>query len=314
MMHAPYRDNLPQMNGKAFLTDGGLETTLVFHDNIDLPLFAAFTLLEDETGTMAIDRYLRKYCELAIRDGKGFVLDTPTWRASKRWADELGVSEERLKAVHAKAISSLRAMRSEYETAESPFIINGVLGPQDDGYNPTQIMSAKEAERYHSQQIAWFDEFGADMISAITMTYVEEAIGIASAAKSADMPAVISFTVETDGRLPSGQDLRSAIEQVDRETDAAPAYFMINCAHPDHFADALNGDPAWRNRIVGLRANASRMSHAELDNSEELDDGDPTELGQQYRQLKSMLPNLNVFGGCCGTDHRHVDAISVACG
>lgn len=314
MMHAPYRTNLPQMNGKAFLTDGGLETTLVFHDKIDLPLFAAFTLLEDEAGSKAIDRYMRRYCELAVRDGKGFVLDTPTWRASKRWAGELGISEARLKAAHAKAISGLWTLRAEYETAQSPFVINGVLGPQDDGYNPAQMMSAKEAESYHAQQVAWFSEFGADMVSAITMTYVEEAIGIARAAKAADMPAVISFTVETDGKLPSGQRLRSAIEQVDRVTGNAPAYFMINCAHPDHFADTLNGDPAWRNRIVGLRANASRMSHAELDNAEELDDGNPDELGQQYRDLKSVLPNLNVFGGCCGTDHRHVGAISVACG
>lgn len=313
MRHAAYRANLPQMNGKAFLTDGGLETTLVFHDNIDLPLFAAFTLLEDEAGTQAIERYLRKYCELAIRDRKGFVLDTPTWRASKRWAGDLGVSQTRLRNVHAKAISGLQVLRGEYETAQSPFVINGVIGPQDDGYNPSQIMSVKEAETYHAQQIGWFDEFGADMVSAITMTYVEEAIGIARAAKTADMPSVISFTVETDGKLPSGQELRSAIEQVDRETGSAPAYFMINCAHPDHFAGALNGDPAWRHRIVGLRANASRMSHAELDNSEELDDGDPIELGEQYRALKTALPNLKVFGGCCGTDHRHVDAISVAC-
>ena len=313
MTITPNRTELPQMNGKAFLTDGGLETTLIFHDGLDLPLFAAFTLLEDPAGSAAIERYLRKYCELAVRDNKGFVLDTPTWRASKRWADELGISEHRLRMAHAKATENLMKLRAEYQNDHSPFVINGVLGPQDDGYNPSKMMDAGEAEAYHSQQVGWFAEFGADMVSAITMTYVEEAIGIAQAAKSANMPSVISFTVETDGRLPSGQELRSAIEQVDRETGSAPAYFMINCAHPDHFYGVLNGDAGWRERIVGVRANASRMSHEELDNAEELDDGNPNELGAQYSSLKMMLPNLNVFGGCCGTDHRHVDAISVAC-
>lgn len=302
------------MNGKAFLTDGGLETTLIFHDGFDLPLFAAFTLLDDDAGSAAIDRYLRKYCDVAIRDGKGFILDTPTWRASKRWADELGVSMQQLEEAHATAVARLQALRNEYQTARSPFVINGVLGPQDDGYNPSQMMNRDEAEAYHAQQIGWFAAYGADMVSAITMTYVEEAIGIARAAKAKAMPSVISFTVETDGRLPSGQDLDDAIEQVDAETENAPAYFMINCAHPDHFSEVLGGRTGWRERIYGVRANASRMSHAELDNAEELDDGDPIELGAQYRELQSMLPNLKVFGGCCGTDHRHVDAISVAVG
>ena len=314
MTHAQYRSNLPQMNGQAFLTDGGLETTLIFHDGMDLPLFAAFTLLDDKTGSAAIERYLRKYCDVAIRDGKGFILDTPTWRASRRWADELGVSEQRLESAHAKAIANLKALRDEYETSKSPFVINGVLGPQDDGYNPSQMMSPKDAEAYHGQQVGWFSKYGADMVSAITMTYVEEAIGIANAAKAAGIPSVISFTVETDGKLPSGQGLRDAIMQVDADTGNSPAYFMINCAHPDHFSDVLNGDSGWRERILGIRANASRMSHAELDNAEELDAGDPKELGAQYRALKTMLPNLKVFGGCCGTDHRHVDAISVAVG
>ncbi|MEX0345713.1 MAG: homocysteine S-methyltransferase family protein [Rhizobiaceae bacterium] len=309
---AQMQTRLPQMNGKAFLTDGGLETTLIFQDGLDLPLFAAFTLLEDARGSAAIERYLRKYCELAVRDGKGFVMDTPTWRASKRWADELGVSETSLRLAHAKAIEKLMTLRVEYETPQSPFVINGVLGPQDDGYNPSHLMDAADAESYHAQQIGWFADFGADMVSAITMTYVEEAIGIARAAREANMPSVISFTVETDGKLPSGQELPEAIMQVDRETGNAPAYFMINCAHPDHFTHVLNGESGWRERVMGVRANASRMSHAELDEAEELDDGDPMELGAQYRQLKTMLPNLNVFGGCCGTDHRHVDAISMA--
>ncbi|MCP5080187.1 MAG: homocysteine S-methyltransferase [Alphaproteobacteria bacterium] len=314
MTQALYRNNLPQMNGKPFLTDGGLETTLVFLDAFDLPLFAAFTLLKSPDGRAAIDRYMRKYCEIAVRDKKGFILDTPTWRASRRWANELKISTGDLRAAHAQAISALRVLRAEFETPASPFVINGALGPQDDGYNPETFMSPTQARDYHAQQIGWFTELGADMVSAVTLTYVEEAVGVAMAAQAAGIPCVISFTVETDGNLPSGQPLGEAIEQVDRDTGSAPAYFMINCAHPDHFAGALGGNAEWLKRIMGLRANASRMSHEELDNAEELDAGNPNELGGQYRDLKTFLPNLTVMGGCCGTDHRHVDAISAACG
>lgn len=313
MNRVGYRDSLPQLNGKLCITDGGLETTLIFHDGIELPLFAAFPLVSQEDGKAALDRYMRSYCDIAIRHQKGLIMDTPTWRASKRWASDLGVSEETLKDSHARAVDWLAELRTELETESSPFVLNGVIGPHDDGYVPQSLLSVAEARAYHADQIQWFTELGTDMISAITMTYVEEATGIALAAQEAGMPCAISFTVETDGKLPSGQGLRSAIEAVDRETDGSPSYFMINCAHPDHFEDVLSEPGEWRGRIMGLRANASRMSHAELDEAEELDEGNPTELGSQYRSLRALLPNLMVVGGCCGTDHRHIESISAEC-
>ncbi len=314
MIEPKYRHSLPQLAGKDLLTDGGLETCLIFHEGLELPLFAAFTMLDDQEGKAAIDRYMRRFCELAVRDKKGFVLDTPTWRASKKWADEIGYSQDELEVIHKQAIVYLSDLREEYESGNSQFVINGAIGPQDDGYNPEAFLSVEEAYDYHRQQVSWFATYGTDMISAVTMTYVEEALGITKAAKEAGVPVVISFTVETDGRLPSGQPLSEAIEQVDRETDNGPAYYMINCAHPDHFSDILEGGSRWCSRIMGLRANASRMSHEELDNSEVLDDGNPEELGMQYQALRKVLPNLAVVGGCCGTDHRHIDAISLACG
>ena len=312
-MNTQHHKNLPQLNGQECLTDGGLETCLIFHEGFNLPLFAAFPLLNSIAGRAALDRYIRRFAAIARRDGKGFIMDTPTWRASKRWADELNFTEDELRQVHVDSVASLKLLRDELETSQSPFLVNGAIGPQDDGYNPQHIMTVDEAEAYHAKQVGWFAEFGADMVSAITMTYVKEAIGITKAAQKAGIPVVIAFTVETDGRLPSGQPLGEAITQVDTETGAAPAYFMINCAHPDHFSGVLAGDVAWKKRIMGVRANASRMSHEELDNAEELDAGDPQELGGQYRDLKALLPNLAIFGGCCGTDHRHIDAISHAC-
>jgi S-methylmethionine-dependent homocysteine/selenocysteine methylase len=303
-----YRAALPQLDGDVFLTDGGIETTLIFHQGLDLPLFAAFGLLKDEEGREALRRYYEPYLELAGERGLGFVLETPTWRASPRWGSELGYSPEELEDVNRSAIALMEELRERYETEGAPIVISGCIGPQDDGYNPSQTLAADEAQEYHSTQIGTFADTAADMVCALTITYADEATGIARAAREAGLPAAISFTLETDGRLPSGQELGEAIEQVDAETaDAAPAYYMLNCAHPTHFEAVLDGP--WTARIRGLRANASTKSHAELDAAEELDDGDPLDLGRRYAALKEKLPNLGVLGGCCGTDDRHVCAI-----
>jgi S-methylmethionine-dependent homocysteine/selenocysteine methylase len=307
-----YREALPQTDGEMFLADGGLETTLVFHEGCDLPLFAAFVLLEDEAGIATLRRYYEPYVELARERGRGIVLDTPSWRASPRWAGELGYSNERLDELNRKGVALVEEIRERYETDETPIVINGAIGPQDDGYNPSEIMSAETAERYHSTQIATFADTAADLVTAVTMTYVDEAVGLTRAAQAAGMPVAVSFTVETDGRLPSGVALGDAITAVEEATDAAPTYYMVNCAHPSHFDEVVGEAGAWRERIRGLRANASAMSHEELDEAEVLDDGDPADLGARYQALRSSLPRLSVVGGCCGTDSRHVRAIEEA--
>jgi len=311
MGEAIHRQSLPQLGGELFLTDGGIETTLIFHEGLDLPLFAAFALLEDESGTAALREYFAPYVAIAAERGAGLILESPTWRASPRWAGELGYSAEQLDDLNRRAIALMESIRDSAGTSAPPIVISGCIGPQGDGYSPEEILSAGEAEEYHSAQIETFAGTAADMVTAITMTYVEEALGLTRAAVGAGMPVAISFTVETDGRLPSGQALGDAIEQVDAETAGAPAYFMINCAHPTHFEDAV-ADGAWRERVRGLRANASTMSHAELDEAEELDDGDPADLGARYAALRERLPALNVVGGCCGTDDRHVREIAAA--
>ena len=301
-----HRHHLPQLDGGLFLTDGGIETSLIFNEGLDLPLFAAFPLLEDDGGTETLRRYFEPYAELARDHGVGFVLESPTWRASPRWAAQLGYAEEQLAAMNRKAIALMEELRERYESPDTPIVISGCVGPQDDGYNPAEILSATAAQEYHSAQIGAFARSAADIVTAITMTYVEEALGVTRAANESGMPVAISFTVETDGRLPSGQPLGEAIQQVDDETRCAPAYYMINCAHPTHFDGVLDGDGRWRERIQGVRANASTLSHAELDEATELDDGDPADLGSRYAALATKLPKLNVLGGCCGTDHRHI--------
>src|SRR6478736_5852217 len=304
------RQCLPQTNGNGlFVTDGGLETAMVFHDGIDLPSFAAFPLLGDPELCGRLRRYYDGYLDIARKLGAGFIIETPTWRANPDWASVLGYSLEQLDAVNRSAVALAEEVRAAAAADGITAVVSGCVGPRGDGYDPGIAMTPGAAERYHAVQIGTFASTTADQVTAITMTNAEEAIGIVHAASAAGIPAAISFTVETDGRLPTGQPLREAIEQVDAATGARAAYFMVNCAHPAHFADSLAPDGPWRRRIVGLRANASTRSHAELDDATELDEGDPVDLGARHVALRDRLSTVTVLGGCCGTDARHVAAI-----
>ena len=304
-----YRDALPQLTHVPFLTDGGIETTLIFHEGHDLPFFAAYDLLARDGGEEALRRYFEPYVRMARDRGLGIVLETATWRANVDWAERLGHTPEQLDGLNRAAVSLLVALREEYQSGNTPIVISGCVGPRGDAYVVGDAMSAAEAAVYHSHQISTLCDAGVDLVTGLTMTYAEEAVGIVRAASGAALPVVISFTVETDGRLPSGQPLREAIEEVDDRTSAAPAYYMINCAHPSHFYDVLEPGSAWTERIRGVRANASRLSHAELDEMESLDSGDPEELANEYAALRERMPSLTVLGGCCGTDHTHVEAM-----
>jgi S-methylmethionine-dependent homocysteine/selenocysteine methylase len=298
---------LPQLGDDLFLTDGGMETWLVHERGFELPQFASFPLLDDARGADALREYFAPYVELARANEAGLVLDAPTWRASSHWGELLGYDAEQLADANRRAVALVEDVRRE--APEVRIVIGGCVGPSDDAYAPSEQVSAEDACAYHRAQIETFAETTADFINALTLTYSAEAIGIARAANAAGMPVAISFTVETDSRLPGGEALGDAIAAVDGA--AKVDYFMVNCAHPTHFANAL-ADGAWRDRIWGIRANASRKSHAELDEAEQLDAGDPEELAGHYPRLREQLPNLRVAGGCCGTDDRHIAAICAA--
>jgi homocysteine S-methyltransferase len=292
------------------LTDAGLETVLVFDEGIDLPHFAAFPLVDSEDGRAALRRYFVPFFELARDRSVPLVVSAPTWRANTDWGRLLGYEDEGLAGVNTRALEFVESVRDEVlEPAQrGNVVVEGSVGPRSDAYNPAFLMDADEAERYHAVQLRTFADAGCAQATALTLTYPDEAVGIARAAKAAGIPIVLGFTVETDGRLPSGDSIEDAILAVDDATDGAAEFFVINCAHPTHFADALpEGDS--RTRIRGLRANASKLSHAELDEAEELDSGDPADLAERYVALQSHLPDLDVVGGCCGTDIRHVTAI-----
>ncbi|RWF77304.1 MAG: homocysteine methyltransferase [Mesorhizobium sp.] len=309
---AKYRQNLPQLANRTFLSDGGMETTLIFHEGLDLPHFASFTLMATPEGRQKLREYYVRYLTIARRSGTGFILDTPTWRANPDWGTLLGYGPEALRAVNESSIELLLDLRNEFGTAETPCVISGAIGPRGDGYKAGN-MDANEAETYHAAQIESFARTEADMVAAYTLTNFEEAIGVARAAKAHAMPCMISFTVETDGKLVTGMALGEAIDRVDDATDGAPAYYMINCAHPTHFMQALKKGERWLDRVYGVKANASAKSHAELDESETLDAGDPDDLGRRYSGLRASFPTMRILGGCCGTDHRHIAAICEAC-
>jgi S-methylmethionine-dependent homocysteine/selenocysteine methylase len=295
------------------LTDAGMETVLLFQEGIDLPCFAAFPLVNTDTGRDALRRYYRPFLDLARDRGTPFVLGAPTWRANPDWGTELGYDAAALAAVNQRSVAFVDELRRAARLAGGPVVVvEALVGPRGDGYAPGGMMSAEEAQAYHAVQLRALADSAVDQVAAMTITDAEEAVGIVRAARSVTLPITIGFTLETDGRLPSGQALGEAIEQVDRETDGGASQFMINCAHPTHFADVLAAGGAWRDRIGGLRANASTLSHAELDVAEELDDGDPADLAARYVALRELLPNLTVVGGCCGTDVRHVTAICEA--
>jgi S-methylmethionine-dependent homocysteine/selenocysteine methylase len=307
-----YRHALPQLSGQPMLTDSGLETTLIFLEGLDLPCFASFALLRSEDGKARLRPYFDRHAELAVSRGLGFIADTPTWRASRDWGDRLGFTAEGLDAANRAAVAMMVDLRAMWERPGTPVVISGNIGPRGDGYSPDRVMEADEAEAYHTAQVRSLAMAGVDMITTMTMTHAGEAVGVARASRTAGVPVSMGLTVETDGRLPTCQPLSEAIEEIDA-CGAAPAYYMINCAHPDHFRDVLEAGGSWRERIRAVRANASRKSHAELDESTELDAGDPGGLGQDYAALRKLLPNLSVFGGCCGTDHRHIAAMADAC-
>lgn len=297
--------------GSVVVTDAGLETWLVFDHGIDLPAFAAYPLAATVEGRALLTEYYGHYAEIARSVDAAVLLDAPTWRANPDWAKALGHDRTALSELIAAAVGVVADVRREW-TGNQPFLVGGAVGPRGDGYVIDSTMDADTAADYHSFQITAMASAGVDVVDALTMGYVDEAIGVARSAEAAGLPVVISFTVETDGRLPSRMSLAEAIDQTDAATNGYVTHFMVNCAHPTHFAHVLERTAPWAARIGGLRANASELSHAELDQMVELDTGDPEDLAARYVDLRASLPNLHVLGGCCGTDHRHVAAITAA--
>lgn len=298
---ALYDPSLP-----GFVTDGGLETDLIFHHGVDLPGFAAFPLVDDPDGRRLLTAYFEDYVRVAAAAGAGLLLETPTWRANPDWAGRVGYDEAATARVNADAVVMLRDLARRAGEDVASVLVSGVVGPRGDGYVAGEAPDPEEARDYHATQVRALADAGVDLVTALTLTTAAEAVGVVLAARAAGVPVVVGFTVETDGRLPDGSTLADAVTAV--EAAAPPEHFLVNCAHPTHVLEALDGRP-WSHRILGTRVNASTLSHAELDAADELDDGDPVQLAADQAVLTQRLPELRVLGGCCGTDARHVAAM-----
>jgi homocysteine S-methyltransferase len=290
-----------------YVTDGGLETDLIFHRGVDLPEFAAYPLVRTDDGRALLREYYDGYARIAERAGRGLRLETPTWRANPDWGAKLGDDAAALADANRTAVELVREVAEQWADRVPDIVVSGNVGPRGDGYVAGDVPDPDEAAAYHAPQLAAFAAAGADEAAVLTLTSAAEAIGVARAADAAGLPLMVAFTVETDGRLPDGTPLAEAVEQVDAA--AAPASYMVNCAHPAHVLPAFGSDGEWTDRIRGLRVNASRLTHAELDEAESLDEGDLTDLVPAHRTLEARLPALDVVGGCCGTDTRHVAAL-----
>ena len=216
-------------------------------------------------------------------------------------------------------VELLKSLREEFASEETKIVISGAMGPLGDAYQLSEETrdgdgrSSGSGSRLedvmgcYRGQVAALAEAGADMISIMTVTSTDEAVAAVLLAREASLPVWVSFTVETDGKLLDGRTGERFINDVDDATDRYASYFGINCAHPTHFLDALRGlSKEARARIREVRVNASDKSHAELDESEELDRGDPKVLGGLHAKIRELLPRLCVVGGCCGTDEEHV--------
>jgi len=293
-----------------FLTHAGLETDLIFRRNVKLDYFCAFIMLRTEAGCQILNDYYHEFLTLAVKYNKNFILETPTWRSSMDWAAKLCIDQSELSDLNRKAITLMKKLKNEYSNQIENLIISGQIGPRGDGYQISLQMGIVEAKNYHLMQLKTFQEAGVEICTAMTINYIAEALGIVLAAKGLKMPIVISFTTETDGNLPSGETLEEAIKLIDTQTNEYPLYYMLNCCHPSHFYSKLiKIEEKYLKRIQGIRCNASKLSHKELDVLEELDRGDLNELAELYLQIKKNLPFVRIFGGCCGTDSEHIKTI-----
>jgi S-methylmethionine-dependent homocysteine/selenocysteine methylase len=303
---AKYRTRLPQLGNRAFITDGGLETSLIADHGWKLPALEAFTLVDSERGRESIRAFYEPYLQMAVRYDRGFILESPTWRANPDWAGRVGYDRKMLELANRTAVSLMERLRASHENSDSPMPISGCVGPRGDGYDAEDWMSANEAQAYHTFQIDVLADTEADMITALAMTNINEAIGIVRAAQQAKMPVAVSFTIEEDGRLPSGETLKDAILAVDGATRSAPIYYMANCAHPEYFVDMLTPGETWTERVRGLRANAfdvEAVQGRKIVNKEE--------FLKMCRDLLETFRHINIVGGCRNVDHAHIKQIGL---
>jgi homocysteine S-methyltransferase len=301
---------MPTVEDPLFLTEAGIETTLMYKNGWELQHFCLFERMREDRFMADLEAYHRRLIEVALERGVGHLLDGVHYRASPDWSAKLNMSDSELKQLTEKGLALYQELSEEYATEATPIPVGCCIGPRGDAYGTGHEMSPEEAQDYHTIQIETAKQAGADFVSALTFNRIDEAIGLARAAEAAGLPVIVSFSLTKDARLNSGPSLDEAVTAVDAATDEAPLFYMINCNHPVDFSPALDAPGDWINRLQGIRANASSLDHGMLCKLGHLEEGDPEELGGQFADIARRFPHMNVFGGCCGTDREHLDQIA----
>lgn len=300
----------PREDGILYLTEGGTETEVIYRHGHELRDFAMFELMNKPEAVRDMENMYRRYLDKAAQYGFSALMSGFDYRASPDWGAKLGYSAEGLREMQHKCIDFLRGVSRAYEDQIERIAIAGCIGPKGDAYSLNRDITAEEAEDYHATQCETLRDCGVDLIWAATINNIPEAVGISRAAARVGLPVNMSFTLDSSHKLKSGPSLKEAIEATDTEAGAArPDSYGINCSHPLEFEPALEpGD--WARRLRSLRPNAAKMDKVSLCKLGHIEEGDPEELGQMMGDLAKRYPDIDIWGGCCGTWDKHFDRIA----
>lgn len=299
----------PRLDDRIYITEGGIETEILYKWGFELPEFSMYPLLDNADAMKTIHAMFDRVFAAAAAHDAGIVLAGLDYRASPDWAEKIGYSRDQLDAFIHRNIAFLKGRREAHADRVRDVYIAATCGPRGDAYGTGGTITEDEAEAYHAFQIAASKAAGADLVIGITFNNIPESIGFVRAAQDVGIPVGISLTLTPEGVMRSGPSLQQAVEEIDAATDGAAAWFGTNCAHPVEFEPALNGG-AWTDRLRYVRPNASKMDKIALCKLGHLEDGDPEELGGQMADLKRRFPQADILGGCCGTDERHLGEIA----
>lgn len=298
-----------QVEGRYYLSEGGMETEVMYKHGFDFPHFAVFELLKNPKAVSALQAMYRQYFDVVAKHQMVALVGGLDYRASPDWGALLGYSADGLSDMNHRCIDFLRDLAKEYIGEIDEILIQGFIGPRGDAYETNTVITEQESEDYHSVQLQTLKEADVDLASALTFNNIPESIGVAKAAARLDLPLCISLSLDGSSRLNSGPSLGDAIKTIDAATDNSVAFYMINCVHPLEYESAL-ADESWMKRIRGVRPNASVMDKISLCKIGHLEDGDPIELGNQIGDLFKRFPHMDILGGCCGTWDNHLDQMA----
>jgi homocysteine S-methyltransferase len=298
----------PQSDDLIYLTEGGFETELMYLHGFELPCFAAFHLLDSTKGYQAVRDLYARVCDVAAAESTGLLLGWLNYRASPDWGAKLGLSPEALRAATLRSIAMLADLRKSYAGQVPHFAISDAIGPRGDAYGTGGAITEAEAEDYHSVQLETLKHSDVDVIWAATQNNVPEVIGMARAARALGLEIAVAWSLNAESRLSSGPTLAEAITRTDAAVPGVVAWHSLTCSHPLEFTPALTPGP-WTDRLRCIRPNAAAMDKIALCKLGHLEDGDPVELGRQMGDVARRYPAMDIWGGCCGTDHRHLSEI-----